>query len=190
MRRSSFPLKSYFIASALIVSGCTGQPQPPQTNAHYYARYVEPCGRSLLEIAETPEGPFVAVQPAGKNAPTRALRYHALRQGSFEIQGRYTETYSDDNHCGAYPEFWVESFAAWKEIKRCSGIGLMGDELRVYTEHLPTDRFAPEDFNDGKRLALVDTESCIQTNAECPDALRSVTGCDGHSYCCDITAPR
>ncbi|EKR16348.1 hypothetical protein LEP1GSC019_0154 [Leptospira interrogans serovar Pyrogenes str. 2006006960] len=43
------------------------------SNRLYFAKYAEPCGRSVLEIAKSEKGPFETVHPKGENSPVKKI---------------------------------------------------------------------------------------------------------------------
>jgi len=152
----------------------------------WFARYQEPCGRSLLEISATPDGPFTLVQPKGQNHPARRLLYDVLiGKGGFIITGHLSDDHVEDDHCGSYRVLVVESFAPWGPVRRVFSMGALDGQLHRYTEHLPTDRYVAEDFAGDDTGRLLNSDACVELAASACLAPRVVqTNADGRVLCC------
>lgn len=150
----------------------------------FYGRFVEPCGRSLLEVSRSPEGPFQVVQPKGEEQPTRRLRYHVLLEAGFLLKGRLTGERVDDGHCGGYPVLQVSGFEPWGPVERVFSPGSLNGDLHLYTEELPTDRFVPEDFKGGPELRLLNSDRCVPAGERCAEGLVRQVDATGRALCC------
>lgn len=163
-------------------NGTAQLPRPPLPPGSYYAIFKEPCGRSLLEISDG-RGHTELVQTVGEQSPIRRLRLHALIDGKFIVEGRRTGHVHDDHHCGAYPELEVTSFRPWGPVHRMFSAGALNGELHFYTEQLPADRFAPEDFEGGPAPRFLDADRCTCRGA-CPAGWVRQTNGDGTRLYC------
>jgi hypothetical protein len=153
----------------------------PSALTRFYAHQVEPCGLAALEIAERPGGPFRLVQPTGAARPSTRLRYHV--QGDLLVTGQLTGRVIVDAECGPLPELRVDSFAAWGPVRRIFSQGALDGQVHLYTEALPRDRFAPEDFENGPEPLLLDADACVAAASCRPGTLRQ-TNADGRALCC------
>lgn len=136
------------------------------SNRLYFARYAEPCGRSVLEIAKSESGPFETVQSIGENSPLEKLNYDILVLSKFKVFGRKTGKTIGDNHCGEYPEFYVEKFEPWGMIRRCTSIGVEG--FYRYMNHLPIHSYVAEDYSSSdSEIIRVSEETCSQKFSGC-----------------------
>ncbi|WP_036074274.1 hypothetical protein [Leptospira noguchii] len=140
----------------------------------YFAKYAEPCGRSVLEISETETGPFETVQPIGGSSPVKILNYDILVLSNFKVFGRKTGKVVNDGHCGEYPEFYVKKFEPWGMIRRCTAIGVEG--FYRYMDYLPTHSYAAEDYSSSdSEIIRVSEETCSQKFTVCGEALKSTS---------------
>jgi len=160
-------------------------PEVPRQGQDYFAEYGGACGLTLLRIAREAAGPFEYVYPEGAQLPDQRLRPHAWKSGRFKVQGRMTGRSRGDSECGTWPEFEVFDFSPWGPIRRCTSLGAADSSMLLYTEELPKDRYAAEDFVDGPRLPLIQEESCRPTDA-CGAGERRIEDCTGERWCCRL----
>jgi hypothetical protein len=177
-----------WIGIALLGATCAGSGSrvPAQTDDLFYAKYAEPCGRSLLGISRSPDGPFELVEAPGPESPVDRLRYDVLLSSRFKVWGHLTGAIQDDNHCGAFPVFAVARFEAWGNIQRCAHIGSLGEASQYFTEGLPIDQFVASDTDGPAASPIVDAESCRPRNGDCATGQVAVTNCDGSRWCCRL----
>ncbi|UOG39424.1 hypothetical protein MAL08_02210 [Leptospira noguchii] len=139
----------------------------------YFAKYTEPCGRSLLEISKSENGPFEMVQPIGGNFLIKILNYDILVLSNFKVLGKKTGKTADDLHCGKKPEFYVEKFEPWGKIRRCTAIGVEG--FYRYMDYLPTHSYAAEDYSSSSsEMIYVLEKTCSPKTARC-EVLKSTS---------------
>lgn len=152
----------------------------------YFAR-PGTCGQALA-ISPVESGPFKEVYRTGPEDPKDRLRWHAYYFGRFIIRGRFTGKTESISYCGYYPEFEILSFKPWGPVRRCTSIGALDGDKQLYTEHLPKDRYAPEDFVDGPELLQLDDSTCRRT-ARCKRGELLVEDCSSKEpgklmWCC------
>jgi hypothetical protein len=157
----------------------------PQEEQEYFAEYDGECGVRLLKLARSESGPFELVFPAGLHRPDERLRRHAWEDGRFLLQGRLTGKQRESSGCGIWPEFEVLGFRPWGRVRRCASPGAADVSMLLYTENLPEDRYAPEDFIDGPWPPLLEDESCRHTET-CAEGERRIQDCAKKVWCCRL----
>jgi hypothetical protein len=151
----------------------------------YFAEHDSDCNQRLLKLARSESGPFERVVPVGAQRPDERLRRHAWENGRFMVQGHLTGQKRTIAGCGTWPEFEVLSFRPWGRVQRCASPGAADASMLLYTDDLPEERYAPEDFVDGPWPSLIDDESCRLSEA-CTNDERHVKACTGRMWCCRL----
>jgi hypothetical protein len=196
MRRVPTALALALLAGgALVLPGChaSSKAEVPVAlgEGDYFAEYTDACGLTLLKVSASESGPFVEVFPVGEEAPHLRLRPHAQVSGRFIVRGATTGVRRSDGHCGTYPVFKVTAFRPWGAVRRCTSPGAADAMLQLYTEELPTDRYAPEDFASGPMPPSLDGESCVPPRGGgCGEGWRRIRDCAGDVVCCRLLPGR
>lgn len=162
-----------------------GAPSTHPEAREYFAEPSGPCGARVLLVSPTESGPFEQVYQIGEQSPDQRLMPHAWYSGRFVVRGYFTGRKRGADYCGYHPEFRVLSFRPWGPVRRCTSVGALDGLMQLYTEELPKDRYAPEDFVEGPELPSLDADSC-RPGQECKQGEHLIHDCSGDLFCCRL----
>jgi len=149
-----------FIFFLMIINPASADEKNIQT---FRAEFSAPCGRSVLEISNDKQKNTIQIDPIGEN-PIKSLRYHVLIQTKFEITGYFTgkKNKSVFSDCVDYPEFYITSYKPLS-IGRRIDVDNIDPDMHVYITNYPTNKFVPEDFENGPFPKHIDEYSYTKT---------------------------